>query len=408
MDTVTLTLPPSELLQLGATTVNPGPPPVAHHPDPRPSLDTIGLKCGTDKATSFHGYLDFYERFFRDLREEPIKLLEIGVFHGQSVKMWSEYFPLGRIIGVDINPGARKYADKRILIEIADQSNIGHLVRLGTQYGPFDIIIEDGSHMWEHQIISLKYLYPFVKPGGFYVMEDIDTSFGDYEKQYKGNSTISAMEYLRKINDYVVADAKLNIAAEEDAFIRTFARATEFIAFHRRTAVLRVHPLSMVDTFTGTTRWASFPPLLAIERADALVPSGWLTTHLGFLGDATNGRALIGGVRGHPGQTIQGFAMGLNNEPSEEFQYKVLLPEGIWTDWVPGGLFVGYRGRNAGIRGFAVRLRGSLSQRFVCHYAGAFVDTPNLVHSSEGQECLTSNGAELEAMHVVLRPWTHK
>lgn len=94
------------------------------------SLNSIGLKHGTDKASKGHGYLDFYEGFFQGLRHKPIRLLEIGVFRGNSVAMWQEYFVAGTIIGVDINPDAYQYADERVQIEIVDQSNIADLVRL--------------------------------------------------------------------------------------------------------------------------------------------------------------------------------------------------------------------------------------------------------------------------------------
>ena len=107
-----------------------------------------GNGAGTDKARDWHGYLEFYERFFASLRDQPVRLLEIGVFRGQSVKMWSEYFAVGQIIGADIDPAALQYAADRIIIEIADQSNIAHLTRLGVTHGPFDIVVDDGSHLW--------------------------------------------------------------------------------------------------------------------------------------------------------------------------------------------------------------------------------------------------------------------
>src|SRR5438445_12333566 len=88
------------------------------------SLDAIGTRHGTDKSSSHHGYLDFYERFFRDLRYKQITLLEIGVLRGESARMWNEYFEYGKIIGVDVNPEALQSQDDRIIIEIANQSNV--------------------------------------------------------------------------------------------------------------------------------------------------------------------------------------------------------------------------------------------------------------------------------------------
>ena len=206
------------------------------------SLDRIGLHHGTDKSSAHHGYLDFYERFFGPERASLGKLLEIGVFSGQSIRMWREYFPNATIIGADIEPDAQRHATDRITIELADQSNVADLVRLGTRHGPFDIVVDDGSHVWDHQILTLQYLYPFVRPGGFYVLEDIDTSYGSFADQYRGLSPISTAHYLHRLADYLVGDAVIAIADEPDGFIRSYARSTEFIALHRRTALLRRKP----------------------------------------------------------------------------------------------------------------------------------------------------------------------
>jgi predicted O-methyltransferase YrrM len=203
------------------------------------SLDEIGLKFQTDKASHHHGYLGFYERFFADLRDrKDLRLLEIGVHQGASARMWEEYFPDGRIIGVDVNPDARQHASGRIVVELADQSDVAALVALGA-HGPFDIIIDDGSHVWDHQITSFRYLYPLLKAGGYYVMEDIDTSFGAAAETYRGVGDRSAAEYLHHFCNYLVGDPALDISREPDAFIRSYARKTEFLAFHRRTCVMR-------------------------------------------------------------------------------------------------------------------------------------------------------------------------
>ncbi len=111
------------------------------------SMDAIGLRSGTDKASTDHNYLTFYERFFERLRDEPITILEVGVLNGASLKLWESYFPRATIIGADIDPTVVRFETERTRIEILDQSNVQNLVDLGIKYGPFDIIIEDGSHI---------------------------------------------------------------------------------------------------------------------------------------------------------------------------------------------------------------------------------------------------------------------
>ena len=223
-------------------------------PDPIPSLvpglgpladtlDAIGLRHGTDKASFHHNFLVFYERFFAPLRHvHGLKLLEIGVYDGASLRMWEEYFPHGRIAGIDVDPATLRHATARASVDIVDQSDVMALVAFATRHGPFDIIIDDGSHVWDHQVTSLRCLYPFVKPGGFYVVEDLDTSYGRYVPDYQGIATETAAQYLHRLCDYLVGDSALDIAREPDAFIRSFAPVTECMSFYRRTCVMQRKP----------------------------------------------------------------------------------------------------------------------------------------------------------------------
>lgn len=206
----------------------------------KPTLDEIGLRHRTDKASSHHNFLVFYDRFFSALRDMPgVKLLEIGIYDGASIRTWEDYFPHASIVGADIDPRTLESASARTTVEIIDQSNIADLTRLATTHGPFDVVLDDGSHHWDHQITSFRTLYPFVKPGGYYVMEDIDTSYGSYAETFKVTGPIPAAKYLHLLLDYLVGDAALDISKEPDAFIRSYARLTEFVAFYRRTAVIR-------------------------------------------------------------------------------------------------------------------------------------------------------------------------
>lgn len=203
------------------------------------SLDAIGLKCGTDKASIHHDYLQFYETFLASFRTEPVSVLEIGVLQGSSLRMWTEYFQAGHIVGIDIDPSCRQHETARARVEIADQSNVADLIRIATAYGPFDLVVDDGCHFWDHQITSLRYLLPFVRPGRFYILEDIDTSYGKYVPQFQRGAAESAARYLQRLADYMIGDAVLDITAEPDAVIRSYARRLEFIAFARRTAVIK-------------------------------------------------------------------------------------------------------------------------------------------------------------------------
>ena len=153
-------------------------------------LDRIACRHGTDKSTSRrlppspggfqardtvgHGYSLIYEKYFQPLRSAPLKLLEIGVFDGRSLKLWQEYFPRSEVFGLDIDPDCTRYADERIKILIGSQTDPEILEEIADQAGgSLDVVIDDGSHFVDDMIGSFRILFERVAPGGLYVLEDI-------------------------------------------------------------------------------------------------------------------------------------------------------------------------------------------------------------------------------------------
>lgn len=149
-----------------------------------PSLDLMGIQVGTDKSRLYQNYLVHYERMLKGFHGRPLTLLEIGVHRGASLKLWERYFPLATIIGVDNEPAMRRYAKGRVSVEIGSQFDDEFLKTLAEKYSP-DILIDDGSHIGEHQIFTFRHLFHTVRPGGIYIVEDVrgtpgDTSAVDY------------------------------------------------------------------------------------------------------------------------------------------------------------------------------------------------------------------------------------
>ena len=141
-------------------------------------LTRIGIDAGTDKAY-YHTFTRFYEPYFAPLRNKPITILEIGINEGASLRMMQTYFPHAQIHAIDMNPmSIRTYGD-RIHTYLCSQTDTAKLKALFGNMS-FDIVIDDGSHMTSHQQISLGFLFPFLKPEGIYVCEDIHTSFVPY------------------------------------------------------------------------------------------------------------------------------------------------------------------------------------------------------------------------------------
>lgn len=146
------------------------------------SLSIISEKYNTDKKSSQHDFVKFYEKYFKDIRETTTSVLEIGLGGGQatgdSLKMWAEYFPNAVVFGIDIHDYT-KFTDesKRIYVSQLDQGNEEHMHQFLNSAGPFDIIIEDGSHMQHHQQQNLAWLFPYVKCNGYLVIEDLYFSY---------------------------------------------------------------------------------------------------------------------------------------------------------------------------------------------------------------------------------------
>ena len=357
------------------------------------TLDEIGLKFGTDKASLHHNYLNFYETFFAPLRQEPLTLLEIGVFQGASLRTWREYFPNATIIGVDIQLTCKRFESDDIAIELADQSNLEHLAHIAAKHGPFDIVVEDGSHMWEHQITTLRALFPFVKNGGHYVVEDLQTNYGAMRAQYQGVATESCVDFLKRWTDLYVADDLIDLKTIEDPFLRTYGRSIDFMNFHRRACVIR-------KRYPPTDWRVSQGPPLADRPADALVVV--VNAHFGLRGDIFGPSGYVD--EGADKFTIQGFAL---ESETGGVEYRVRFPDGAWSEWVGEGKFAGTRGQALPITGFSARLAERLRDRHELTVCGRFVGGARIVKLA-GEDCVAGFGTTLRGLQVIIKPSTHR
>src|SRR5712692_6965308 len=120
------------------------------------SLNDIAVGTGTDKSDRWHGYTQAYEEYLEPWRRRPLTLLEIGVGEGASLRMWRAYFPNARIFGLDRDPACRSIAGDGIEVCTGDQCDAGFLTAVAERIGAPDLIIDDGSHVGEHQIRSFE------------------------------------------------------------------------------------------------------------------------------------------------------------------------------------------------------------------------------------------------------------
>jgi demethylmacrocin O-methyltransferase len=144
-------------------------------------LDLLAALYGTDKYGS-HDYTPVYRELMHRHRRKPIRLLELGVggyegeLGGESLLMWATYFPKGSIHGIDI-VDKTSLSRGRVKVHQCSQTDGIRLTDIAKEAGPFDFIIDDGSHFNEHQIESVRILWPFLRDGGTYVIEDVQTSY---------------------------------------------------------------------------------------------------------------------------------------------------------------------------------------------------------------------------------------
>ena len=158
--------------------------------------ELASLASSTDKGMHDHGFVEIYERFFFDLKDKPIKILEIGIYYGGSLNLWSNYFPQANVFGIDIHP-KNEYDTDRIKTFVANQADRNQLKSfIDANGGDFDIIIDDGGHTMEQQQVSFGFLFPFIKPGGYYVIEDLHTSIVNQHPEFAATPETSTLVML--------------------------------------------------------------------------------------------------------------------------------------------------------------------------------------------------------------------
>jgi hypothetical protein len=358
------------------------------------SLDDLGLSFGTDKSSWGHDYLRFYEDYFRKFRRENIVFLEIGVAGGASLRVWRSYFSQAKIIGADINPESLRFRGNGISIEILDQSSIEDLTKLAINYGPFDIVIDDGSHMWEHQIVSLKTLFPFLKNGGIYVVEDLQTNFGSMQDRFRGVSEISCFDYLKRLAEIRVGNEQIDLSKEKDVFAKSYAGQMKNIIFYQKACLL-------IKGKAGK----EFDAPLRAEDSEPACPISILA-HIGAYGDRTCDCSTVRG-RG-ASQNIQGFSILSDDvDLRKGLSYRALSPDKAWTNWMPLGKFVGQRGARQDLHGFSLRLSEDCRRLYKLEFIGAFRNTLEYVAVNDGEDCVSAaDGSALYGMQIVLQKRT--
>lgn len=166
-------------------------------------------------------YFEIYDRHFSRFRDKEINILEVGVFHGGSLRMWKNYFGAkARIYGIDINPLCKQLEEEKITIFIGSQSDRKFLQEVAAAIQSIDILIDDGGHYMSQQIITYEELFPHISDKGVYLCEDLHTSYqikfgGGYRRKH------TFIEYSKRFIDDINAYHSEQKALKVNYFTQT-------------------------------------------------------------------------------------------------------------------------------------------------------------------------------------------
>lgn len=228
------------------------------------TLNEIALQYKTDKSSAAHNYTAKYDLHFSGIRNEKLKVLEIGIQNGFSLKTWKEYFQNSEIFGIDV-VDCSHMDEARIKTIRGSQNDLVFLKNVNDLYGPFDIIIDDGSHISSDMRISFDCLFPLLKPGGIYVVEDLHCCYWPEFREPR----YDFMDRLKQLLDCVNSRGKCGLAditkIQEDRFYQSkklgamdwWEKSIDSVHLYRSIVFIKKYISSdLDDSFTPTN-----PPL---------------------------------------------------------------------------------------------------------------------------------------------------
>jgi cephalosporin hydroxylase len=144
-------------------------------------------------------YFHVYEELLTKYRGKNVTFVEVGVLNGGSLFMWRDYFgPAARIIGIDLNPDAKKWEKDNFEIFVGSQSDEKFWDLLFLSIGDVDVVLDDGGHTNEQQIVTAEKCIPHIKDGGMLIVEDTHTS---YMPKFGNPSKFSFISYCKTLID---------------------------------------------------------------------------------------------------------------------------------------------------------------------------------------------------------------
>ncbi len=156
---------------------------------------------GSDKVTT-HSYGEVYEQLLLPKRKSPLPVLEIGVCNGGSLRAWRAYFHLATIHGIDVRAETMILGEPRILTHLCSQSDTQNMKSIGECFGPFQAIIDDGSHRLPDVQASFRILSPYLSPTGVYVIEDVQSE--DWFREFPQGTVLDRRGVKGRYDDVMI------------------------------------------------------------------------------------------------------------------------------------------------------------------------------------------------------------
>lgn len=174
-------------------------------------------QSGSDKNCLNHTFAGYHymDHYAALLSSNPsfkpdadLRILELGVLGGNSLRLWRMLFPNSHVVGVDSTPDIRSNVgevDGKTHVYVGNQTDQDLLLKLDQMHGPFDLVIDDGSHAYEDMLVSAITLLPRLQFGGMYFIEDINVSWAMPEwpgmrwSKYEPNDPNMMFDFLNKL-----------------------------------------------------------------------------------------------------------------------------------------------------------------------------------------------------------------
>jgi O-antigen biosynthesis protein len=213
----------------------------------KPSLRDLFAAHSGKVSDKWDIYISEYDRLFQPYRDNPVRLLEIGIQNGGSLEVWSKYFAKAkRIIGSDIDPACEQltFDDPKIAVVVADANTDDAEQRVLAASNGFDLIIDDGSHQSSDIVQSFARYFKHLAYEGLYIAEDLHCS---YWQDFEGGlyHPYSSIAFFKRLADTInrehwgVAKTRIELLVDFE---------TEYQSKFDENALAQIHSIEFINS----------------------------------------------------------------------------------------------------------------------------------------------------------------